>query len=133
MTNGISFFGATIITTGLLRKSKADQEGHESFQEKVARDNFASRVHAVRHAMNFYGGATKEAAEHIRYHWFTDVDVDTLTEWLKEGIEDLGKPINMPKVAFGNLEFEIPEPVALPGLDDCEEDDDDGDWDDEPY
>jgi len=109
MTHGISWFGAVIVTMNLLRRSKKGQKGHESFAEKIARDNFGDRVNVVRRALNTNKGTTVEAAQAIKNIFFTDVKTDTLVGWLSDEVGKLSgswKPINAPKASYGDLDFD---------------------------
>ena len=110
MTNGISWFGASIVTVELLRRSKAGKEGSESFADKVARDNFDKRVNVVRRALNTCGLSTKAVGRiqgDVGYGgFFTDVPSTVLELWLKEAVAKLGQPLDIPSEAYGNLDFD---------------------------
>ena len=132
---GISFFGAAVVAGGLLRRSKTGQEGHESYAEKMARDNFPNRVNAVRYALNTRGGPTLAAARRIIGDgggFFTDVPAEKLAEWLDEELMALKTgDINLPAEAFGPLDFTAAAMAIQPDDEDEDEADESEEADEE--
>jgi hypothetical protein len=140
MKHGISYLGAAVVTAHALSKSKQGQEGDESFANKVMRDNYNVRSNLVRKSLNHNGGATPAAASHVKANgFFTDIDVESLTVALQEGIDSIhkaiglaakaakkGRPFGLPAEAYGDLDFEAGTVEYL--SQDTKTVDDDDDW-----
>ena len=111
MKNGISWIGAMLVAAILLKKSKAGQEGDESYENKITRDNFVGRAKSVKDALNRTGGDYKLAAEYLKNccEFFTDVSDEQLSHYLEEAIKELStiELSILPKETFGDLDFKV--------------------------
>ena len=106
--NGITTYGATILAARLLQRTKAGRVGNESFESKMARQNFSNRVEMIKLALNNFGYDMERAANTIQQHWFRDCH--NFTQVLIQEVNSLngmitGDPTPFTKISIGNLVF----------------------------